>query len=269
MATSSSSDKKNIIVRQPPKSFINALTTSQFTDGRKPDYNLALKQHNEYVNTFKKLGLNVIILDAEEHFPDCCFVEDQALIVDNNVFFPLSGAPSRIGEQKSIIDTITPFMKSIHWCKEPGRIDGGDVVRVGEIFYIGKSTRSNDEGVSQFQDFLTKLGYESHIIKVPDYSLHLTTLCSSPTPDLILVPENSINDLKFNNLPGNVEIIPIPESETYGCNTIGVGNKIIISEGYPTVKKELAAKGLKIIELPMSEFRAVDGSLTCLSLFHS
>ncbi len=268
MATSSYSDKKNIIVRQPPKSFSKALTTSQFTDGRKPDFDLALQQHNEYVNTFKKLGLNVIVLEAEEDFPDCCFVEDQALIVDNNVFFPLSGAPSRIGEQKSIVETITPHMKSIHWCQKPGRIDGGDVVRVGDIFYIGKSTRSNDEGVLQFQDFLTKLGYESYSIQVPEYSLHLTTLCSSPSPNLMLVPENTINDLKFKNLPENVEIILIPESETYGCNTIGIGNKIIISEGYPTIKKELVAKGFETIELPMSEFRAVDGSLTCLSLFY-
>ena len=68
MSTSSHSDKKNIIVRQPPKSFANALTTSQFTNGEKPNYELALKQHNEYVETFKKLGLNVIVLESEEEY---------------------------------------------------------------------------------------------------------------------------------------------------------------------------------------------------------
>ena len=47
VSTSSHSDKKNVIVRQPPKSFANALTTSQFTNGEKPDYDLALKQHNQ------------------------------------------------------------------------------------------------------------------------------------------------------------------------------------------------------------------------------
>ena len=268
MATSSHSDKKNVIVRQPPKSFANALTTSQFTNGEKPDYDLALKQHNEYVNTFKKLGLNVTVLDAEEDFPDCCFVEDQALIVDNHVFFPIAGAPSRRGEQKSIIEAISPYMKSIHWCKEPGRIDGGDVVRVGDIFYIGKSKRSNDEGISQFQNFLTKLGFESHIIKVPDYSLHLTTLCSAPNSNLLLIPESAKEDLIFTNISEDVKIIPIPDAETYGCNTIGLGNKVIISKGYPTVKNILINNNLEIIELPMSEFRSVDGSLTCLSLFY-
>lgn len=268
VSTSSHSDKKNIIVRPPPKSFANALTTSQFTNGEKPDYQLAVKQHNEYVETFKKLGLNVIVLESEEEYPDCCFVEDQALIVDNHVFFPIPGAPSRRGEQKSIIQTITPYMKSIHWCKEPGKIDGGDVVRVGDKFYIGKSKRSNNEGISQFQDFLTKLNFESYIVKVPDYSLHLTTLCSSPNSNLLLIPESCKNDLKFQNLPTSVEIVTIPDDETYGCNTIGIDNKVIISEGYPTVKKKLIEKGLEIIELPMSEFRAVDGSLTCLSLFY-
>ena len=269
MSTSSHSDKKNVIVRQPPRSFADALTTSQFTNGEKPDYNLALKQHNEYVETFQKLGLNVILLEAEEEYPDCCFVEDQALIVDNHVFFPITGAPSRMGEQKTIIDTITPHMKSIHWCQEPGRIDGGDVVRVGDIFYIGKSKRTNDEGISQFQDFLLKLGFESYVINVPSYSLHLTTLCSAPNSNILLIPESTANDLVFENLPNSVEIIKIPDNETYGCNTIGIGNKVIISDGYPTVKNILTKKGLETIELSMSEFRAVDGSLTCLSLFYN
>ena len=269
MSTSSHSDKKNVIVRQPPRSFADALTTSQFTNGEKPDYNLALKQHNEYVETFQKLGLNVILLEAEEEYPDCCFVEDQALIVDNHVFFPITGAPSRMGEQKTIIDTITPHMKSIHWCQEPGRIDGGDVVRVGDIFYIGKSKRTNDEGISQFQDFLLKLGFESYVINVPSYSLHLTTLCSAPNSNILLIPESTANDLVFENLPNSVEIIKIPDNETYGCNTIGIGNKVIISEGYSTVKNILTKKGLETIELSMSEFRAVDGSLTCLSLFYN
>ncbi len=268
MSTSSHSDKKNIIVRPPPKSFANALTTSQFTNGEKPNYELAIKQHKEYVETFKKLGLNVIILESEEEYPDCCFVEDQALIVDNNVFFPIPGAPSRRGEQKSIIKAITPHMRSIHWCQEPGKIDGGDVVRVGDIFYIGKSKRSNDSGISQFQGFLRKLNFESYVVNVPDYSLHLTTLCSSPNFNLLLIPESCQNDLVFTNLPKSVEIITIPDHETYGCNTIGIEDKVIISEGYSTVKKELIERGLEIIELPMSEFRAVDGSLTCLSLFY-
>lgn len=268
MSTSSHSDKKNIIVRPPPKSFANALTTSQFTNGEKPNYELAIKQHNEYVETFKKLGLNVIILESQEEYPDCCFVEDQALIVDNHVFFPITGAPSRRGEQNTIIDTLSPHMKSIHWCQESGRIDGGDVVRVGDIFYIGKSKRSNDEGISQFQEFLKKLEFESYVVNVPDYSLHLTTLCSSPNDNLLLIPESSKKNLIFPNLPESVEIITIPDIETYGCNTIGINNKVIISEGYPTVKQVLIEREFEIIELPMSEFRSVDGSLTCLSLFY-
>jgi dimethylargininase len=106
------------------------------------------------------------------------------------------------------------------------------------------------------------------VVDVPEYSLHLTTLCSSPNSNLLLIPESSKNDLVFTNLPDSVEIITIPDNETYGCNTIGIEDKVIISEGYTFVKKILIEKGLEIIELPMSEFRAVDGSLTCLSLFY-
>ena len=106
------------------------------------------------------------------------------------------------------------------------------------------------------------------MVNVPDYSLHLTTLCSSPNSNLLLIPESTKNDLIFTNLPESVEIITIPDNETYGCNTIGLEDKVIISEGYSTVKNILIERGFEIIELPMSEFRAVDGSLTCLSLFY-
>ena len=37
---------------------------------------------------------------------------------------------------------------------EPGTLDGGDVLRVGDRWYVGRSARTNDEGIRQLAKFI-------------------------------------------------------------------------------------------------------------------
>ena len=67
---------KNAIVRKPCRAMINGITT--YLEEGKPIYEVALKQHAEYVKTLQALGLEVLELDPLEAYPDSCFVEDTA-----------------------------------------------------------------------------------------------------------------------------------------------------------------------------------------------
>jgi N-dimethylarginine dimethylaminohydrolase len=61
----------------------------------------------------------------------------------------------------------------------------------------------------------------------------------------------------------------MPKQEVYGCNTIGLDNgQVLVAEGYPTVLSTLEELGLKPIIMDMSQIKAADGSLTCLSIFY-
>ena len=71
---------KNVIVRRPCKSIVNGITTANLG---KPEYELALKQHDKYIETLKGCGVDVTVLEANEEFPDSCFVEDVALCTKN------------------------------------------------------------------------------------------------------------------------------------------------------------------------------------------
>jgi dimethylargininase len=111
--------------------------------------------------------------------------------------------------------------------------------------------------------------YELRIIDIPPHALHLTSICSTPTDEIILVPEGYLDADVFGVLPEGCELIWMPKEEAYGCNTIGLpNNTVLIAEGYPTVKAALEQRNLKTIELDMSEIRAADGSLTCCSIFY-
>jgi dimethylargininase len=80
---------KNAIVRTPSNSMINGLTSANLG---KPDYDKALLQHGNYIKALQKCGLEVSILEADENFPNSCFVEDVALLTPNCAIITNTGA---------------------------------------------------------------------------------------------------------------------------------------------------------------------------------
>lgn len=80
------------IVRRPPKSLLNGLTSANLG---LPDHSIALQQHDNYIETLKKCGLEVEVLETDEAYPDCCFVEDTAICTESCIIITLPGASSR------------------------------------------------------------------------------------------------------------------------------------------------------------------------------
>ena len=265
MATASLRDKQRAIVRGIPESFPEALTSNQFSSDVELSAKAARKQQFDYIKKIESFGIEVIVLPPDQQYPDCCFVEDQAIIVDGNVLMPIVGHESRIGEQP-LIATFLEKTLTLHWMEEPAKLDGGDIVRVGDNFFVGVGGRTNKEGAKQLKAFLAELGYKLKEIKLPKDILHLTSICSSPDPPHLIIPEGILKPSAFGKLP-DTEIIEVPAEEMYGCNTIGFGKQVLVAKGHPVVNEMLQERGYTIHELDMSQFKAVDGSMTCLSLF--
>ena len=131
------------IVRNPCKNFINGLTTANLG---LPDYDLALIQHQEYVEALRKCGLEVIVLDADEDYPDSTFVEDTALLTPPCAIITNPGASSRKGETADIKNVLTEYYSKIENINDPGTVEAGDIMMVGDHFYIGLSRRTNTNG---------------------------------------------------------------------------------------------------------------------------
>ena len=124
-------------------------------------------------------------------------------------------------------------------------------------------------GIASLASLLEFFGHELRVINIPEGALHLTSISSTPTDHIIRAPEGYLSPEDFGVLPEDCEIIWMPEEEVYGCNTIGLPNgKVLMAKGYPSVKAALEGRGLKTVEIDMSEIRAADGSLTCCSIFY-
>ena len=270
MATVRLDQKKRALVRSIPSSFTKAL--ARYFGTGPTDVDLARSQQQAYVDALEANGVTVHRLEADENHPDCMFVEDQAVVVDGHMLLPTPGHPSRVAEQPPIADFLMEALEGVQTCTMGGeaRMDGGDIIRLGDLFFVGRSSRTNDLGIASLASLLEFFGHELRVINIPEGALHLTSISSTPTDHIILAPEGYLSPEDFGVLPEGCEIIWMPEEEVYGCNTIGLPTgRVIVAEGYPTVLATVEAMGLEPLVLDMSEIRAGDGSLTCCSIFYS
>jgi dimethylargininase len=65
---------------------------------------------------------------------------------------------------------------------------------------------------------------------------------------------------------GEFERIVIPPDESYAGNSLWINGCALVPTGFPTTVELIQAVGVEIIETEVSEFRKMDGGLTCLSI---
>lgn len=248
----------NVIVKKPGESYVEGLTTS---DLGIPDYEVLLKQHDEYVKALEKANVEITYLSANEEFPDSTFVEDTAVLTKEFAIMCNPGTESRIKETIEIEPTIQSFYDTIHYIKSPGYIDGGDVLQIDKNFFIGLSERTNQAGAEQFKEIVEGNGYKATIIKLKEF-FHLKTGVSYVGNNTLLVGGEFVGHSLFEDY----KQVIVPKEEEYASNCIRVNDFIIVPEGFSTTIKNLKDLGFKLIEVPMSEFQKHDGGLSCLSL---
>ena len=249
------------LTREVSPEFVEAV--SSYFNTRAPDYESARGSQQAYFAALRAHGSEVVTLPAIEGFPDCSFTEDTAVIVDDKAVIPNLGHPSRDGEQDSIAEFLSDDFEIARMPKG-ATLDGGDVVFYDDRFLVGVSTRTNKEGAAFLTEHANHAGFGVQLFEVPESTLHLTTVCSSPRPGTIVAAEGHLTE---ESLSFAEELIWIPEAEGYAANTIAYGDRIIISDGYKKARRLMLDAGFSVTTVDMSEFREVDASLTCLSVF--
>lgn len=248
----------NAIVRKPGRSMVKGLSNAELGV---PDYNKAVVQHEFYVRALKNCGLTVEELEADENFPDSTFVEDVALLTPHCAIITRPGALSRRGEIIGIKETIQKYYTNTEEIQPPGTVEAGDIMMVGSHFYIGLSNRTNLNGAEQTIRILNKYGMSGSVIKL-EKVLHLKTGLAYLENNNLLVCGEFLSNPAFDKF----NIIEVPEEESYAANCIWVNNKVLLPEGFPITKQKIIDAGYSVVEINVSEFRKLDGGLSCLSL---
>jgi dimethylargininase len=245
------------ITRLPGKNFGQGLTTANLGI---PDHTLILKQHHTYRQILLSLGLDVLVLPPELAYPDGYFVEDPAIITPKIAVITHPGAPSRQGEEATL-EPILRYYRPVARITSPGTLDGGDVLMVGEQFFIGLSERTNDEGASQLSNILSYVGYNCKSVPIAN-GLHLKSSVNIISENTLLITEALARQAAF---AGYTKVI-LDEEEAYAANSLWVNHALLMPKGFPKTHQKLSALSMPIIELDVSEVQKMDGGLTCMSL---
>jgi dimethylargininase len=252
---------RHALVRPPAATFAAGITSSGFGP---PDLGLALSQHDAYCRTLQRLGVALIQLAPDPDFPDATFVEDAAIVTGRGAMLTRPGAPSRAGEVDGIRVALEPWFARLDQIAAPGTVDGGDVCQAGSHVFIGHSQRTNAAGAAQLGTWLAKRGFGVSVIDVRGMAglLHLRTGLSWLGGQLLL----AVGELATHESLVGWEVVPVPAEEAYAANALLVNGTVLLPEGFPATAARVGGLGFEVECLAMSEYRKMDGALSCLSV---
>lgn len=248
------------LVRPVPNSYVDYYARK----GRTIDGQLAAEQHEQYVTALEATGLTVTRVAPDERYPDGVFIEDTAIVCQGRALVVNMQNADREGEQGGVEEVLRSTHTIVRLPKG-AMLDGGDVMRIDDTFYVGMSERTNAAGFSAVKNFASGLGMRAVDVPVR-HCLHLKTGASYLGNGTLLAATEWIDTNRFE-----VEhVIATGEGEEGAANTLRIGDHLLAVEGYPQTASRLRAftdrHGVQLKLLPMSEFKKGDGSLTCLSI---
>lgn len=222
------------------------------------DLGLAQQQHRAYRDCLERLGVTVDLLPPAPDLPDAVFVEDTVVMVDDVAVITHPGALSRRPE----IDTVRAELEAegypLREITPPATLDGGDVLLLGDVVYVGRSSRTDDDAIAQLRDLMVP--FDRRVVPVDvTHALHLKTAATA-LPDGRVI---AVRDW-FDSAAIAAEILDAPEPQ--GANVLSVNGTVVVAADAPRTAELVRTLGFPVEVLDISEFQKVEAGLTCLSV---
>lgn len=227
------------------------------------DIDAARAQHGTYARALGALGCDVREVEAAPEYPDSVFIEDTAVVFDEIAVITRPGAPSRRGETAGVERALAP-LRPLARIVGSGTLDGGDVLVVGKRVFVGRTGRTNQEGIAQLGAVLAPFGYVVEAVDV-NGCLHLKTAVTALDDRTVLVNPAWIAADALAGL-ARVEVDP---AEPMGANVVRIGDALLYGAAYPRTLARLVARGYAPVCVDASEVAKAEGAVTCCSLILS
>jgi dimethylargininase len=248
------------IARTPAATFASGITTAALGT---PLFQETMAQHGAYCDVLSSVGIDVMVLEADAQHPDSTFVEDTAVVSGGRAMLTRPGAMSRLGEVPTMRNALSRFFGKLDAIEEPGTVDGGDVCEADDRVYIGLTQRTNYQGADQLLTWFRRHGKAVSIVDMRDLPLlHLKSAMSYVGDGTFVVTESLHSRLDLTDM----RIVTPLRDEEYGANCLRVNDVVMLPANHPHLRKTLEQLGFAIRVLDVSEFRKMDGGLSCLSI---
>ncbi len=246
------------LVRGIPDSFDRALTSDP---AAKVDVELARAQHDGYLSHLEASGCQIVTVAADPLHPDCVFIEDAAVIIGDKAVVTRPGAPSRRGEVGPVAEMLSRWFRLLP-IESPATLDGGDVIVTSDRVLIGRSSRTNAEGVAQLHRIVSDAGLEAIEVRV-DEGLHLKSAVLPLDSETAVVTPGAVEESAL----AGYRLIYEDDSERFRFSALPLPNgEVLVTSSAPRTVAELGKQGYQAVPIDVSQIQAVDGGLTCMSV---
>lgn len=249
-----------IAITRPVPQSINRCEVTHLA--REPiDFARATAQHAAYERALTALGCTIQHLPALDEMPDSVFVEDAAVVLPEVAIITRPGAESRRGEVESVGESLRAH-RSIRRIAEPATIDGGDLLRIGERLFVGRSARTNDAGIEQLCRIVEPHGYRVTVADVRE-CLHLKSAVTY-VAGAVLCNRQWIDVRLFDG----VDVIDVHPDEPYAANALLVNGSVLYASAYPRTRERMEQHGMKVSVVDADELAKAEGGVTCCSIIY-
>lgn len=246
------------IVRTPGPSLAGAIRTHVETVP--VDVAQARRQHEAYVETLASLGCEIVRLPELPGSPDAVFVEDTVVVLEDVAVACRPGAAARRAEVPSVIEAVARYREVVS-IEPPATVDGGDLLALGGRLYVGRSSRTNGEGVCQLAALLEPRGYEVVPVAVRG-CLHLKTAATMIGDRTVLAHRPWIE----SSVLADVRIVDVDPAEPFAANVLRIGDTVLVARRFPRTMVRLLDEGFDVRTVAADELAKAEGGLTCASV---
>jgi dimethylargininase len=223
------------------------------------DYDLAARQHLDYVRSLQRLGIDVVTLPPQPEMPDAVFVEDTALVLDEIAVISSPCAPRKheLGSMRQVLEKY----REIAVIPATSKFEGGDVVGNGRRLFVGCSTRTNRDGIESLQSIVQFYGYEVAPVEISG-CLHLSTAASYLGDDTFLINPQWMDCSPLSRY----RLIEVPVNEPWAANVLSLGSSILVPATFPCTCDLLERLGYSVSPVDVSELLKAEAGVTCMTL---
>lgn len=229
---------------------------------------IAIAQWENLVSEYKKLNLNVEIIEQDQKFPDMVFATDQGVLIkDKEILLSRFRYLERRGESEYYKQWYEDHGYKIKML--PNNIffeGGGELQHWRDNLLIGFGFRTDQNAINSVEKIFNKNCIKLELIDKRFY--HLDTCLMVLNNDVIFYypqafSSSSIQQLK--SIVPNLLKIEYDEVVNFAANSIVFGSTVFIQEGNIKMSNQMTKLGYKVIPVNVGEFIKAGGGAHCLT----
>jgi N-dimethylarginine dimethylaminohydrolase len=273
---------QSVFIKKATDAFVDQATIAkqwkELNFLNEPDFLIAQNEYHHFEKILRTNNTEIKHFEKDASVTmDSIYCRDASIATDKGMILCTMGKAGRVNEPAAAAKIYEALGISILGeIKSPGTVEGGDVAWLDQkTLAVGRTYRTNAEGIRQLRELLSPDGIEVMEIQLPHYKgpsdvFHLMSIFSPVDKDLAVV-YSPLMPIVFRNelIARGYKFVEVPDNEfeSMGCNVLAIApRQCVMVKGNDVTKARLLEAGCSVIEYEGQEISYKGGGgPTCLT----